>query len=198
MHVDTRDGGYEHDTMWIAERDDGHVDAAAIHFDLLEVGEARAAHVHRDLRHTPAFVVLESAGHATAGGVDREPILCRVPVLAEELREDAEAISALLGLAAVGIEDAQSEVGALRRRNDEDAVGSDAAMAVADELRTLGRQRERKIVRVDDDVVVSKTVRADEARHYVASRSPHPAEGVIASRRAARARRRHRARRNAR
>src|SRR5207249_12215434 len=47
---------------------------------------------------------------------------------------DALPISRLLGLAAVGIEDAQPEVRTGRRHLQQDAVGADAPVAVADAL----------------------------------------------------------------
>ena len=79
-------------------------------------------------------------------------------MVAEELREDARAVSALLGLAAVGIEDAHPEVGAVARRDEEDAVGANAPVAIADETDGLGRDRERDLRGIDHDVVVAEAV----------------------------------------
>ena len=83
----------------------------------------------------------------------------------EELGEDARSVPALLSLTAVGVVDADAEVRIARGRHGEDAVRTDAAVAVADEPHRLRREDERQILRIDDDVIVAEPVRPHVVRH---------------------------------
>jgi hypothetical protein len=79
-------------------------------------------------------------------------------VVAEELREDARAVAALLRLAAVRVEDAHAEVRAVGWRHEQNSVRTDATMAVADETDGLRRDLERDLRRIDHDVVVAEAM----------------------------------------
>src|SRR5688572_22334560 len=138
VNVYVREIRDDDDAVRISHRDRGHLNAPAIHLDRVERIEARRAHVHRHLRDA-ALLVPEDAAHATARRVKTEAVPFGIPVVAEELREDARAVAALLGLAAVRVEDADAEIRAARGRHEEDSVRADATMAVADEADGLRR-----------------------------------------------------------
>src|SRR5262249_30479470 len=93
--------------------------------------ECRAAHLDRDEAHAPALdpaLALDDA----ALRVDGEGRLLRTASLPEILREDPEPVAGLLRLAAVRVEDAQPELGALARYEQQDAVRADAPVPIAD------------------------------------------------------------------
>jgi hypothetical protein len=90
--------------------------------------------------------------------LDAEGRPAGVPVVVEELGEDPQAIAALFRFAAVGVEDAQAEVGRRRRRERQDPIGPGAQVAVADPPDRLGRQRKGQRRRVDDQIVVAQRV----------------------------------------
>src|SRR5204863_5868279 len=93
--------------------------------------EGGAAHLHDDELHAAAAHAAVALHHA-ALGVDGEAVLLGVAVVTQPLGEDPEPVARLLGLAAVGIEDAQPEIRARRRRAHEDAVRADAPVSIAD------------------------------------------------------------------
>src|SRR3989442_1204577 len=106
-----------------------------------------------------------------------------VTVVAQELREDADPVSALLRLGAVRIEDAHAKVGnAVRRGEGDDPVGAHATVAVADEARRVGGEREREPGRIDDDVIV-----AERVGPYPVVGEPHHATRALSTTSAARA-----------
>src|SRR6266849_1818425 len=106
--------------------------------------------------------------------VDREGRLLRTAVVPEILREDAEPIPGLLRLAAVRVEDAQSEIGALRGNEQEDAVRADAPVPVAHAADGPGRERSAEILLVDHDIVVAETVALREGDHGRGSSTRRP------------------------
>ena len=74
-------------------------------------------------------------------------------------RDHAHAVAAHLGLAAVGVEDAQREAclaGLLA--DQQDAVRADAEVAVAEQAHALRRELERELLRVEHDVVVAEAL----------------------------------------
>ena len=68
------------------------------------------------------------------------------------------AVAALLGVAAVGVEDAHAKMRAARFDHLEDPVGPDTQVPVADELHCLAGEPERHLGRIDHDVVVAEAV----------------------------------------
>ena len=68
-------------------------------------------------------------------GGHREGLVADPTPVPEVAREDPQAVAALLGLRAVGVEDAHGEAAIRRRALDQDAVGADAQMPVAERAR---------------------------------------------------------------
>src|SRR5205807_9910752 len=97
-----------------------------------------------------------------APGVHRERVALGVAVLAQPLGEDAQAVARLLGLAAVGVEDAQAEIGAGGGHQHQNAVGADPPVPVADADDGGLREIERQVVAAQDDVVVAEAVALGE------------------------------------
>src|SRR5262249_54848596 len=73
--------------------------------------EARRSHAQGDAL-DPAGAAAQATGHAPRRRFDREVVGRRATRLGEPAREDAQPVAALLGLAAVGVEDAEPRVGA--------------------------------------------------------------------------------------
>src|SRR5438270_4888445 len=87
------------DAVRIADVDRHDVDAVAIDVDSGQVlVDSCLAHVDGDLSDATACLMLEGAGHTAAKGVEREPVLVRVAMLAQEFRKDAHTVAALLCL----------------------------------------------------------------------------------------------------
>src|SRR6266699_3824783 len=101
---------------------------------------------------SPAVCLVEALDDA-ALRVDRERWLLRTAALPEILREDPQAVSRLLRLAAVGIEDAQPEIGALAGDEQQDAVGAHAPVPIADALDRLLGKRSLEVLLLHHDVV---------------------------------------------
>ena len=120
-------------------------------------------------------IVRDAAAARAAGGtrpvrprLDREEVAGTRPLLGEPAGEDAQAVAALLGFAAVGIEDAQAGVGVRRRHQGEDSVAADAAVAVAERTHGTGVSGEGEGRGVDDEVVVAEPMAlAEDVRHAV-------------------------------
>src|SRR5207244_2122471 len=100
-----------------------------------------------DLAHLDAyrFAAVEHSGFHESGRRLHGELLSgdkfAVPKIA---REDAQAVTAFLRLAAVGIENAQRALRAIRReRAKQDAVRADAEIAVANHPHLLRRERRR-------------------------------------------------------
>ena len=113
-HIHLRHVGDDDDTMRVADVHRRHGEALPVDLDRVELVDVRLAHVDCDLAYASGFA-LEEAGHPSAERVQREAFFRRVAMFAEELREDSHAVPALLGLAAVGIQDADAEVCAVAR-----------------------------------------------------------------------------------
>src|SRR5207245_614181 len=126
----------------------------SVHRDLRRA-ERGAAHLDRHEVHPPVPDVALALDEA-AFRLHREGRRLRPPVIPEVLREDPEAVARLLRLAAVGVEDAETEVGARAGHEQEDPVGADPPVPVADLLARAGGQRLVQIRLVDDDVVVAE------------------------------------------
>src|SRR5204862_7996193 len=77
----------------------------------VDCGEPRNAHVDGHLA-----VVLQPRGDHAPGGLDPNFTLRRQSALANEDDKAARAVAALLDLAAVGVEDAVTEIGAFARQ----------------------------------------------------------------------------------
>ncbi len=118
--------------------------------------EGAASHLHRDDADAALLHVAAALDAAALGG-HGEGVARSVPVVAQVLGEDAEPIPRLLGLAPVGIQDAQAEVGAVPGRHlQQNAVGSHAPVPIADSRDLPGLERARQVGGVDDDVVVAR------------------------------------------
>src|SRR4029077_1967493 len=102
------------------------------------------------------------APHDAARGLDRERGAGDVAVIVEPLREDAQPVTRLLRLAAVGIEDAHAGVRAIARHVHEHTVPTHAAMPIAEAARTVGvEDAARKVSGAHDEVVVAEPVALD-------------------------------------
>lgn len=78
-------------------------------------------------------------GHRPAQSLDRERLLPNQPLIPQEAGEDAQPVSAFLGLTPIRVEDAQLEVASLAvERAMQDAVRADAVTAMTDAF-DLGR-----------------------------------------------------------
>ena len=91
---------------------------------------------------TDAPGVADLAADGPAPGHDQERLLADAALVPEVAREDAQAVAALLRLAAVRVEDAEGEVCPASGESSsmQDAVGADAEVPVADAPDEGGRQ----------------------------------------------------------
>src|SRR6185436_17092358 len=83
----------------------------------------------------------------------------------EILREDPEAVARLLGLAAVGVEDAEPHVGHTRGRPEKDPVRADPPVAVTNPADRVRAEREVDLPLIHHEVVVAEPVPFRESRH---------------------------------
>jgi hypothetical protein len=118
-HVDGVEVGDHDHAVGIADRDRGHGEPLAVDLDRIHRAEPGRAHVRHHLRDTVA-IASQPHRHRSARRLHDEGVLGRVPMLAEELGEDADPVPALLGLAPVGVQDAQTDVGRLGRHDQQD------------------------------------------------------------------------------
>jgi hypothetical protein len=72
--------------------------------------------------------------------------------------EDAQAVAALFRLGAVGVEDAQAEVGRVAGHARQDAVGAHARVPVADQPHRQRRELDPEPLHLQRDVVVAEPV----------------------------------------
>ena len=143
-------------------------------------GDLVAGKAHRAHRDGDAMAALDLRLDHPAGRLDREVRGFHQALVPEEAGEDAQAVAALLRLGAVGIENAQAEIGLLRRhRPPEDAVGAEAEVAVADhaDLPGLRRLPLGIIAGIEHQVVVAQGVVLVEA-HDRGSTDERAAAGI--------------------
>ena len=165
VDVDRPEVADEYHAVRVSERYDGDRDPVAVDHDRVRRREGRAAHRRGHIADAHA-VPREVDHHDTAQRADREVVAIGVVMLAKELGEDADPVAALFGLAPVRIEDANAEIRAVSGLVDrEDAVRTDAPVAVTDEPDRVRRQAEGQPGGVDDQVIVPETVGLDEMRH---------------------------------
>src|SRR5262249_14141425 len=166
----------------VADADGGDAKDRARHLDGLRhdlprgtaagdvvAAEAGAAHVDRDVDDA-SILALDAAVDDAARGLDPEAIVGGPAVLAPPAREDAQAVAALLGLAAVGVVDPESGVGVRGRHECQHAVAADAAMAVAQAAHHLRREGEGEARGLDDEIIVAERM---PLREYVRHRRRH-------------------------
>lgn len=123
----------------------GAIDRDVIH------GEANFAHVDCDR----CRAVADLTGHDSAECIDSESIVLHFANVVEIAREDAEAVAALFGFAAVWIHDAQAEVGFLSGEWPvEVTIGAEPEIAVADAHGVLLVGHLTGVFRIEDEVVV--------------------------------------------
>src|SRR5690606_11643725 len=124
--------------------------------------ERRASHLHADHQLPAIEALLDAHAHSVADQPHREPLTQLHDAATEQPRaEDAQPVAALLRLGAVRVPD--SECDAVGQVGDENAVGADAAVTVADATDALGRELDRKLGRIDHDVVVAEPFTFGEA-----------------------------------
>src|SRR5262249_17482507 len=147
--------------------------------------------VHRDLRRAERGVS-HLAGplvHALAGGVahrlddaalrlDPHRRFPEATALPEVLREDPEPVAGLLGLASVWVEDAEPDVGDARVGPEQDAVRSDAPVAMADPADCRRPEQELELALLHHEVVVAEPVALGESRHGQLTRDIGAARGA--------------------
>ncbi len=125
--------------------------------------EGDAAHFDGDA----LAALADEAGDAAAGGEDGEGfVFADEAAVVEVAGEDAEAVAGFFGFGAVGVEDAEGEIGvggfflAV-----EDAVGAEAVVAVADLDDLVGGGRVEGFEDFEDEVVVAEGVVFGEGFH---------------------------------
>ena len=133
--------------------------------------EGGRAHVDGDRRDAPPLAA-QVARDQSARRLHREDVARHATLLGEPAGEDAEAVAALLGFAAVGIEDAEARVGVRRGDQGEDSVAADAAMAVAEGTDGAGGEGEREGRGVDHQVVVAEPVALAKGVRHAVQRMP--------------------------
>src|SRR6185436_3765621 len=95
-------------------------------------------------------------------GLDRDRLLPGQPVVVDVLADAADAVAAHRSLGAVGVEHDHPEVGLLRGGDQDEAVGADAGVAVADRDRQRRGIGDLLLEGVDVDVVVAGAVHLGE------------------------------------
>ena len=90
------------------------------------------------------------------------------PGIMHETHETARAVTALLDLAAIGIENPVTEIDPrlLRHLDQQDLVATDAEMTVSQVAQLLRRQRKRLANAVKDDEIVAQTVHLREFKFH--------------------------------
>src|SRR5262249_40279617 len=102
-----------------------------------------------------------------AAGLERDAVLAGVAMVVEELGDTADAVAAHLGLAAVGVVHAHARVGLLGRADENEPVGADAEMPVADDAAQRGRVLGRRLAdAIHVDVVVARAVHLGESHDW--------------------------------
>jgi hypothetical protein len=129
------------------------------------------AHVDRD-RRDAAPLAAQVARDQSARRLHREDVARHATLLREPAGEDAKAVAALLGFAAVGIEDAEARVGVRRGDQRQDSVAADAAMAVAEGTDGAGGEAEGEGRGVDHQVVVAEPVALAKGVRHAVQRMP--------------------------
>ena len=106
---------------------------------------------------------LEVQGQHAPPGLDGDAVLPRQAVVVEVLGHAPDAVAAHLALGAVGIEHPHPGVGPFRGHDEDQAVGADAEVPVADGHRQAGGiGRGRLPEGLDVDVVVADPVHLGE------------------------------------
>src|SRR5688500_4753933 len=119
--------------------------------------EIRAAHHRTDHESAGRQLLLDPHRNGVLYQLDVEPVLLHQSQAVQPRTEYPQTITALFGFTAVRVVNAQLE-GIVRNRPDQQAIRADAAMTIADALYTLGRDGERQIGRIDDQVVIAEAV----------------------------------------
>ena len=127
----------------------GAIDGDVIH------GKAHFAHVDGD----GGCAIADFAGDDSAECIDGEGLVFNFADVVEVTGEDAQAIAALFGFAAVGVHDAQSEICFVGGQWPvEDAVGAEAEIAVADTHGIFLVRHLCGVFRVEDEIVVPESM----------------------------------------
>jgi hypothetical protein len=114
--------------------------------------EAGLPHPHADR----ARAGRDSSLGQAALGFDHETRFRDAPGVPEIASKDAQPVAALLGLAAVGVDDAKREIGAFARQGaDQQAITADAQHAMAESGSEPGQLRKLQRSAVQDQVVVA-------------------------------------------
>ncbi len=117
--------------------------------------EADFAHIDGDR----CCAITDFTGDDSTEGIDGEGIVFHFADIVEVAGEDAQAVAAFLGFAAVGVHNAQAEVGFVGgKRSVEDAVGAEAEITVANAHGVLLVGQLCCVFRIEDEVVVPEGV----------------------------------------
>ena len=164
------DLGEWHDTVRVADVGQIHGVVGAVDVELLAdvlVGlfgavDGNVVHREADFAHVDGdrgCAVADFAGHDAAEGIDGEGVVIDFADVVEVTGEDAQAVAALFGFAAVGVHYAQAEVGFVGGEWPvEDAIGAEAEVAVADAHGVLLVGQLTGVLRVEDEIVVAECV----------------------------------------
>ena len=179
-----RDVLREDDAVGIAHRHAGHPVGAPGHLerslDHLAVGvdgdlaavPHRSAHVDGDAGDA-ATGELGLDGLHPRVGLDAQRVGADQPAVVDELREAADAVAAHLGPTAVGIVDDHPAIPTIGgRQEQDDAVGADAAAAIAEPRRQRGGVAGEPLAGVDVDEVVRRALQLREAQRRHVSGAP--------------------------
>ncbi len=110
---------------------------------------------HIDLD-SPRLIVQNLDRDFSAERLESESIVFNVGFVKEVLGKYADAVAALFRLAAIGIENFQRDLSAIKQRSIKNPVRSDAEVSVADTLDICLCQTNFVFARIDDDVVVAE------------------------------------------
>ena len=146
-----RSGWRADDRVRVADRDRCQLDLLAADVDRLRLADLDGAHLLLDL----ALAAHRCADHARA---DDDPHLVRAAATGEPAGGDPRAVARQLGDRAVRVPDHDLGRVAVRGDDLEDPVRADAEVVVADPLHPLGRQRDRQLGALDEQVVVAEAM----------------------------------------
>src|SRR5260370_10413724 len=97
----------------------------------------------------------------------------------QEFGDTADAVSAHLGLAAVGVEHAHTGIRLVRRADQDQAVRADAEMAIADGTAKSCRiMRNRVAKAIDIDIVVARPMHLGETHAFATSQTAIASAGL--------------------
>ena len=148
------DGGGAEDEAGATDRN-GFIDNLAWRPGDRNFVAAKTDAAHFDTDH---FTAVENGGtDQTAVGLEDKLLVANEAGIPEEAGEDAEAVAAFFGQAAVGIINFEGAFGGGRGEGaEEDAVGADAIIAVANGFDLFSGEGRGQVIGVKHDVIITE------------------------------------------